>query len=192
MSNKPAKLVILDRDGVINIPAPERGYVTTPSEWEPLPGALNAIARLNRAGYRVVIATNQAGIGRGVMTIEALHQVHEKLHDRLMEHGGHIDAIFYCPHRPDDRCECRKPKPGMLLNIAERLHCSLDGVPFVGDSHRDISAAIEAGASPVLVLTGDGESTEHELTDRERALTSVFSDLGAMVDEWLTESPTIR
>lgn len=189
MSKQP-KLVILDRDGVINIPAPNHGYITNPAEWEPLPGALGAIARLNRAGYHVVIATNQSGIGRGAMTIEDLHLVHEKLHRRLVEHGGHVDAILYCPHAPSDVCACRKPKPGMLRQIAERLHCSLTGVAFIGDSVRDVDAAIAAGAEPFLVLTGEGEEALDALTRRGEPPRQVHADLNAAVDALLS-SPAV-
>ena len=181
-------LVILDRDGVINTEPPNGEYVTSPALWIPLPGALDAIARLNRAGYRVVVATNQSGIGQGLFDIDTLHLIHGQLHRQLIEHGGHIDAIFYCPHPPEEDCSCRKPKPGMLLEIAKRLRCSLAGVPYVGDSSRDIEAAQAAGATPVLVCTGDGEETLAELISQTRKPEHVYSDLSAMVDAFLSQS----
>ena len=133
------RLVILDRDGVINHDSPE--FIKSPAEWKPLPGSLEAIARLNRAGYRVVVVSNQSGLSRRVLDIEALNLVHEKMHRQVQEVGGAIDAIFFCPHGPRDACQCRKPKPGLLLDIANRLNLSLTGVPAVGDSTRDLEAA---------------------------------------------------
>ena len=180
-------LVILDRDGVINAQPPNGEHVISPALWAPLPGALDAIARLNRAGYRVVVATNQSGVGRGLFDIDTLHLIHGQLHRQLIEHGGHIDAIFYCPHLPQENCFCRKPKPGMLLEIAKRLRCSLSGVPYVGDSSRDIEAAQAAGATPVLVRTGDGEETLAKLITQGRKLEQVYSDLSAMVDTFLSQ-----
>ena len=161
-------LVILDRDGVINVQPPNGEHVTSPALWTALPGALDAIARLNRAGYRVVVATNQSGIGRGLFDIDTLHLIHGQLHRQLIEHGGHIDAILYCPHRPEENCSCRKPKPGMLLEIAKRLRCSLARVPYVGDNSCDIEAAQAAGAIPMLVCTGNGEATLTDLISQAR------------------------
>lgn len=150
-------LVILDRDGVINENLAH--HVRSPEDWKPIPGSLDAVARLNRAGCRVVIATNQSGIRRRYFTFEDLNRIHQEMYRRLAEHGGTIDAIFICPCHPNDDCECFKPRPGMLYGIAERLHVSLEGVPFIGDSSRDVGAAIAAGARPILVRTGLGEAT---------------------------------
>jgi len=151
------RLIILDRDGVINEDSDE--YIKSPDEWIPVPGSLEAIARLNRADYRVVVATNQSGLARGYFDLDTLSQIHEKMYRMLANHGGRIDAVFFCPHGPDDSCVCRKPQPGLLKEIASRLRVSLDGVPAVGDSMRDIEAARAVGAKPILVRTGKGERT---------------------------------
>lgn len=154
------KLIILDRDGVIN--ADSAQFIKSPEEWVPLPGSLEAIARLNQADYRVVVATNQSGIGRGLFDMATLNAMHEKMHRALAQVGGRIDAIFYCPHAADSNCECRKPKPGMMRSIGERFNMALTGVPAVGDSLRDLQSAVSAGAEPILVRTGKGQQT---LTD---------------------------
>lgn len=146
------KLVILDRDGVINADSPD--YIRSPDEWRALPGSLEAVARLCRADYRIVIATNQSAVGRGLIDHDTLASIHARMLERLHQKGGRIDAIFYCPHTPDAGCECRKPKPGLLEQVARRLNIRLTGVPMVGDSPSDLAAARAAGAMPVLVLTG--------------------------------------
>lgn len=151
------KLVILDRDGVINYDSDQ--FIKHPDEWKPIPGSLEAIARLNHAGYTVVIATNQSGIGRGLFEMSTLVAIHEKLQKMLSQVGGRVDAIFYCPHTADVKCGCRKPEPGMLQKIAERFETDLTGVPAIGDSLRDLVAAAKVGASPILVLTGKGSKT---------------------------------
>jgi D-glycero-D-manno-heptose 1,7-bisphosphate phosphatase len=151
------KLVILDRDGVIN--ADSAQFIKSPEEWEPIPGSLAAVARLNHAGFHVVIATNQSGIGRGLFDMATLNAMHEKMHRALAQVGGRVDAVFYCPHAADANCECRKPKPGMFNAIAARFNTSLAGVPAVGDGLRDLQAAAAAGAQPMLVRTGKGERT---------------------------------
>jgi len=153
------KLIILDRDGVINRDSDQ--FIKTPDEWRPIPGSLEAIARLNHAGYRVVIATNQSGIGRGLFDMATLNAIHEKMHKALALAGGRIDALFYCPHTADSDCECRKPKPGMLREIGVRYGVEMNGVPCIGDSVRDLEAAEAVGAQPMLVLTGKGEKTLH-------------------------------
>lgn len=152
-----AKLIILDRDGVINEDSDT--FIKSAEEWRAVPGSLEAIARLNRAGYRIVIATNQSGIGRGLFDVKALAGIHQRLRSELQSLGGHIDAIFYCPHHPNDDCPCRKPRTGLFEEIAERFNTSLEGVPAVGDSLRDLQAAREAGAKPILVRSGKGENT---------------------------------
>ncbi|GAA5231617.1 D-glycero-beta-D-manno-heptose 1,7-bisphosphate 7-phosphatase [Verticiella sediminum] len=154
------KLVILDRDGVIN--QDSSNFVKTPDECIPLPGSLEAIARMNRAGWRVVVATNQSGLGRGLFDMDTLNAMHNKLRDELSVLGGQIEAFFICPHLPDERCDCRKPLPGMLLDIARRFDVDLAGVPAVGDSMRDLEAAAAAGCTPWLVRTGNGARTEHQ------------------------------
>ncbi|NWG39084.1 MAG: D-glycero-beta-D-manno-heptose 1,7-bisphosphate 7-phosphatase [Hydrogenophilaceae bacterium] len=151
------KLVILDRDGVINFDSDK--FIKSPEEWKPIPGSLEAIARLNKNGYRVVVASNQSGIGRGLFDMATLNAIHAKMHKALSQFGGHIDAVFYCPHAADSQCDCRKPRPGMLKQIAERFHTDLKGVPAIGDSLRDLEAAAAVGALPVLVETGKGKKT---------------------------------
>jgi D-glycero-D-manno-heptose 1,7-bisphosphate phosphatase len=151
------KLIILDRDGVINYDSAD--YIKSPAEWKPIPGSLEAIARLNQAGYHVVVATNQSGIGRGLFDVATLNAIHEKMHKALGLAGGRIDAVFFCPHTQDTDCDCRKPKPGLLEDIAHRFNTELTGVPVIGDSLRDLQAAAAVGAQPVLVLTGKGERT---------------------------------
>lgn len=158
VTNSPTqKLVILDRDGVINRDSDE--FIKSVEEFIFLPGSLEAIAQLNRAGYRVAIATNQSGIARGYYDAETLSAMHQKLAAALAPLGGHIEVIAYCPHGPDDHCDCRKPKPGLLEQIALHLDSSLIGVPVVGDSLRDLQAARRVGATPILVRTGKGERT---------------------------------
>ncbi len=175
------KLIILDRDGVINHDSDD--FIKSPEEWHPIPGSLEAIARLNQAGYRVVIATNQSGVGRGLFDIETLHRIHEKLRCQLAAVGGSVDAIFFCPHRPEDDCSCRKPKPGLLVDIATRLQVLLSGVPAVGDSLRDVQAARAVGAQPILVKTGKGQQT----VDGQKDLRDVpvYQDLAATVEALL-------
>ena len=154
------KLVILDRDGVIN--EDSDSYVKRPEEWRPIPGSLEAIARLNHAGYHVVLATNQSGVGRGLFEVSALNAIHDKMHRALAQIGGRVDAIFFCPHAQETNCECRKPKPGLLEEIAHRFNVDLKGIPSVGDALRDLQAAATVGARPILVLTGKGEKTQRE------------------------------
>ncbi len=151
------KLIILDRDGVINQDSPD--FVKSPDEWIALPESLEAIARMNRAGYRVVVATNQSGVGRGLFDAATLNAIHGKLKTQLAKVGGTIDGIFICPHAPDDGCECRKPLTGLYQTIAQRFDVELTGVPSVGDSLRDLEAAHAAGCQPWLVLTGNGPKT---------------------------------
>jgi len=159
-SKRAQKLVILDRDGVINKDSEQ--YIKTPDEWRPIPGSLEAIARLNHAGFRVVVATNQSGIGRGLFDMATLNTIHDKMHRMLALIGGRIDAVFYCPHTGDSQCDCRKPKTGMLKEIGLRLGVDLVGVPCIGDSLRDLQSADAVGATPMLVLTGKGEKTLRE------------------------------
>jgi D-glycero-D-manno-heptose 1,7-bisphosphate phosphatase len=151
------KLIVLDRDGVINYDSTQ--FIKSPEEWRPIPGSLEAIARLNHAGFRVVIATNQSGIGRGLFDMAKLNEIHEKMHKALALAGGRIDAVFYCPHTADAQCECRKPKTAMLKDIGVRYGVDMTGVPCIGDSLRDLNAADAVGAQPMLVLTGKGEKT---------------------------------
>lgn len=169
------KLVVLDRDGVINHESDQ--FIKSPEEWQPLPGSLEAIARLTQWGYRVVVATNQSGIGRGLFDMDTLNAIHDKMVKAVALAGGRIDAIFYCPHGADSSCECRKPRPGMLREIAQRYHTDMKGVPVIGDSLRDLQAAVAMDAQPILVLTGKGTKThDHPELPRE---TQVFPDLAA-------------
>ena len=145
-------LVILGRDGILN--EFREGHVTEPEEWLPVPGALEAVARINHAGWHTVVATNQSGIGRGMIDMSAVNAVHARMHQLLQAQGGRIDAVFFCPHTPEDGCDCRKPLPGMLLDIGRRYGISLQGVAMVGDTLRDLQAAQAAGCEPHLVLSG--------------------------------------
>lgn len=151
------KLVILDRDGVVNYDS--ESYIKAPEEWRPIPGSLEAIAKLNQAGYHVVLATNQSGVGRGLFEVSTLNAIHDKMHRALAQIGGRIDAIFFCPHAQEANCECRKPKAGLLDEIARRFNVDLKDVPNIGDSLRDLQAAAAVGAAPMLVLTGKGTKT---------------------------------
>lgn len=149
--------IILDRDGVINHDSEH--YIKSPDEWKAIPGSLEAIAHLNRAGYRVLIVTNQSGIARGFYDIETLDKIHEKLQQELAAVGGHIEEIFFCPHHPLDNCHCRKPKPGMLHRIKEKYDIDLANTYFIGDSLVDMQIAAAMGCLPLLVLTGNGKKT---------------------------------
>jgi len=151
------KFIILDRDGVINEDSDE--FVKSPDEFIPIEGSLTAIAKLKQSGYGVVVATNQSGIARGLFDLDTLHRMHEKLQRLLQNEGVHLDGIFFCPHGPDDICHCRKPKPGMYLDIAKRFDIDLSKTVVVGDSFRDLQAAMKVNAQPILVKTGKGERT---------------------------------
>jgi D-glycero-D-manno-heptose 1,7-bisphosphate phosphatase len=146
------KLVILGRDGILNEYREE--HVTTPEEWQPVPGALEAVARINHAGWHTVVATNQSGIGRGMIDMSAVNTVHAHMNKMLQVQGGRLDAVFFCPHTPEDHCDCRKPKPGMLVDVGRRYGIDLATVPVVGDTARDLIAAHAAGCEPHLVLSG--------------------------------------
>lgn len=170
-------IVILDRDGVIN--QDSDAFIKTPEEWIAIPGSLEAIARLNQAGYRVVVASNQSGLARGLFDQAALEAIHKKMESSLRKLGGRLDGIYYCPHGPDDNCHCRKPKPGLLLQIAEDLGLdSIEGV-LVGDSLRDLQAAQAVGIKPVLVLTGKGKKTTAKLGKNSEIET--YNDLADFV-----------
>ena len=174
-----SKLVILDRDGVINFDSIQ--YIKSPAEWKPIPGSLEAIARLNDHGYRVIVATNQSGIGRELFDMDTLSAIHDKMVKALAQVGGKVDAIFFCPHSAEAGCECRKPSPGMFQQIAERYGIDLNGVPTVGDSLRDLQAGAAMGCRPYLVQTGKGVKTQHDPALPEG--TQIFADLAAVVLE---------
>ena len=172
------KLVILDRDGTINHDSDH--YIKSLQEWRPIKGSLEAIARLSQAGYRVVVATNQSGIGRGLFTTRALFEIHDALQRAAAQAGGRIDAFFFCPHPGDANCACRKPQPGMLLEVGRRFNVPLKDVYMVGDALRDVEAAAAAGARPVLVLTGKGKKTQAD--GKLPPGTQVFPDLAAFAE----------
>lgn len=155
------KLVILDRDGVIN--EDSDAYIKSASEWQPIAGSLEAIVRLKHAGYTVVVASNQSGIGRGLFDYAALFSIHDKMARVLAELGAQLDGVFFCPHAPDAGCNCRKPATGLFDDISRRLGVKLDGVPMIGDSASDIEAARAAGATPILVSTGKGAQANPSL-----------------------------
>jgi D-glycero-D-manno-heptose 1,7-bisphosphate phosphatase len=167
------KLAILDRDGVINFDSDQ--YIKSPAEWRPIPGSIEAIARLNQNGYRVAVATNQSGIGRGLFDMATLNAINDKMMELVFRQGGRIDALFFCPHTADENCACRKPRVGMFEEIAARFHTELKGVPAIGDSLKDLQAAEAVGALPILVLTGKGTQTQQGGALPKRTL--VFENL---------------
>lgn len=171
------KTVILDRDGVINYDSPE--YIKSPAEWQPIPGSLEAIARLNQAGWRVLVATNQSGVARGLYSMQTLNAIHKKFHLLLAQQGGYVDAIFICPHGPDDNCSCRKPKAGLFYSALQRFELTAERTHAVGDSLRDLEAAATAQCQPWLVRTGNGVKTEHMVLP---ANTQVVDNLATVVD----------
>lgn len=178
------KLIILDRDGVIN--KESRDYIKTPDEWQPIPGSLEAIAKFNKAGYTVVVATNQSGVARGYCTLETLEAIHNKLHDAVAKLGGRIQKIYFCPHGPNDGCNCRKPKTGLCEQIAADLYIDLNTVQpiFVGDSMRDFELANATGCRFFLVIGphGDGLETLHKLTPAQKNLVTIVEDLAAVAN----------
>jgi D-glycero-D-manno-heptose 1,7-bisphosphate phosphatase len=175
------KICILDRDGTINEDSDD--FVKSADEWHALPGALEAIARLNHAGWHVVVASNQSGLGRGLFDVASLNAMHTKMHKQAAAVGARIDAVFYCPHANDDVCNCRKPKPGLFEQIAERYGVDLKGMPTAGDNLRDLLAGAAAGCAPHLVLTGKGAQFRGKpLPDTFPAGTVVHDNLGAFAD----------
>ena len=177
------KLILLDRDGVINHDSDH--YIKSPSEWKALPGSIEAIARLHQADYRIVVATNQSGIGRGLFDMATFNAMNDKMMELVFRQGGRIDALFFCPHTAEEKCNCRKPNTGMFEEIALRYHTELKGVPCVGDSLRDLQAGEAVGAQPILVLTGKGKKTEKDGGMPRK--TQIFADL-AEVARHLTDT----
>ena len=175
------KLLILDRDGVINFDSEQ--FIKHPEEWRPVPGSLEAIAKLTQSGWRIVVATNQSGIARGLFDMEALNAINTKMHKAVTQAGGRIEAVFYCPDSAESNSPCRKPNPGMLLAMAERFNTSLQGTPAIGDSLRDLQAANAVGAQPYLVLTGKGRKTRKQGGLPEGTL--VYADLAAVARDLL-------
>ncbi len=176
------KLVILDRDGVINFDSDN--YIRAPEEWIPIPGSLEAIAKLHRAGVQVVVATNQSGIARGYFNEQTLNLIHQKMHQAVRQAGGEINGVFYCPHGPDENCDCRKPKPGLITQIRKQLNLDTRNAPFVGDSIRDIEAAVAGGCLPILVKTGNGRKSAKKTS----LSAGVYEDLSDFVTHWLGSS----
>lgn len=175
------KTAILDRDGVINYDS--KDFVKSPAEWIAIPGSLEAIARLNQAGWRVVVATNQSGLARGLFDMDTLNAMHLKFRQELAAVGGHVDAIFICPHGPDDSCSCRKPLPGLFLDLMRRYDLEPQQCQTVGDSLRDLQAGATAGCQTALVLTGNGQHTQQLSLP---AGTTIHADLAATVNYWLS------
>lgn len=175
------KLLILDRDGVINQDSDD--YIKSLDEWIPIPSAITAIARLSKAGWTVAVATNQSGIARGYYDLATLESMHQRLRELVAEQGGELGIVVYCPHGPDDGCDCRKPKPGMLLQIAQHYGADLHGVWFVGDSRGDLDAALAVDCQPVLVKTGKGERTLGKSLPEG---TLVFDELAAVAAHLLS------
>ncbi|SER06886.1 D-glycero-D-manno-heptose 1,7-bisphosphate phosphatase [Nitrosomonas sp. Nm51] len=172
------KLVILDHNGVINQSSDT--FIKTPDEWEPIPGSIEAIARLTQSGYRIVTATNQSGIGRGLLDMVTFNAINDKMYKVVAQAGGHIDSIFFCPHTSADKCRCRKPKTGMFEEIMQRYGTDLKNTPTIGDAMRDLVAAEAVGALPILVLTGKGKVTQEQGALPPR--TQVYDDLAAAVN----------
>ena len=184
------KLIIFGRDGILN--RYREDHVKSPEEWSAIPGALEAVARLNHAGWHAVVATNQAGIGRGMIDMASVNAIHAQMHREAQAAGARIDAVFFCPHTPEEHCACRKPQPGMMLDIAERYGVALSAVPMVCDTSRDAQAAQAAGCEPHLVLTGRAAA----LDDAQRALyvaqvptARVHTDLAALAEALLAGEP---
>jgi D-glycero-D-manno-heptose 1,7-bisphosphate phosphatase len=186
----PIKLVIVDRDGTINHESAE--FIKSADEWVALPGALEAIARLGHAGWHVVVASNQSGLGRGLFEVSDLNEIHTKMHQQLAAAGGRIDAVFYCPHAPDDGCACRKPASGLFEQISDRYGMGLKGVPVVGDAARDLVAGVALGCEPHLVLTGKGAAYRgRELPGTFPTETRVHADLAAFADYLLAHEAQV-
>ena len=184
------KLVILGRDGILNVY--REGHVTAPQEWHPIPGAMDAVARINQAGWHTVVATNQSGIGRGMIDMTAVNAVHAHMHKQMQTQGARIDAVFFCPHTPEEGCDCRKPKPGLMLDIGRRYGVDLASVPMVADTARDLLAAQAAGCEPHLVLTG--KSAPFAAGGQPDGLptgTVLHRDLAAFVDFILARSTAV-
>lgn len=173
------KLVILDRDGVIN--EDSDAFVKSAQEWQPIPGSLEGMARLYHAGYRLVIVTNQSGLARNLLDFDALGAIHDKLQRLLGELGGRVDGVFFCPHAPHEACGCRKPEAGLLREVSRRLQTDLTGVSFIGDKWSDVAAARAVGARPILVTTGHGRDTIAAYGDQLDGV-AIFDDLGAAAD----------
>ena len=184
------KLVILGRDGILN--TFREDHVKSPEEWQPIPGALEAVARLNQAGWHTVLATNQSGIGRGMIDMASVNAVHAHMIKRLMAVGGRLDAVFFCPHAPDDHCTCRKPLPGLMQQIGERYGIDLRQVPMVADTVRDLEAAHAAGCEPHLVCSGRAaalDAGQLQLICEQVPRVVLHADLPAFAEYLIRRSP---
>jgi len=183
------KLIILDRDGVINQDSDD--FIKSPDEFIPIPGSLEAISKLNKAGYSVIVITNQSGLARGLFSVEDLNDIHEKFRRLLSDVDGKVNGILYCPHGPDDNCHCRKPKPGLFKEVAQRYNTGLKGIPAIGDSLRDLDAALAVGAVPILVKTGKGPRTIAAIAklpgDSKLSSVPVYDNLSDYVDSLLAK-----
>ena len=178
-------LIILDRDGVIN--RDSDAYIKSVNEWQPLPGSIEAIAAMTAAGFTIAVATNQSGLARGLFDQATLDAMHHKMHELVDAAGGRISKIVVCPHGPDDDCDCRKPKPGLLVQLAQHFNTELDGVPVIGDALRDLQAAVAVNARPILVRTGKGGYTEAELPDA-LADVEIYDDLAGAAQSLIVEA----
>ena len=179
------RLVILDRDGVINHDSD--AFVKSPSEWEPIDGSIEAIAMLSNAGFTVAVATNQSGVGRKLIDLPALEAIHRKMRQAVTDAGGDLGRIVFCPHHPDDNCDCRKPNPGLFNQLARQYGVPINGVPMVGDSERDIAAARSVSGRPILVLTGNGQHTAAVLAEKGESV-ETYPDLQAAAQQLIVNS----
>ena len=179
------RLIILDRDGVINHDSDE--FVKSPSEWEPIDGSIEAIAELSNAGFTVAVATNQSGVGRKLIDLPTLEAIHKKMRQAVTDAGGDLGRIVFCPHHPDDNCDCRKPNPGLFNKLARQYGVPLNRVPMVGDSERDMVAAKAASGRPILVLTGNGQTTAAHLAEKNEEV-ETYPDLQAVAKELIASS----
>ncbi|MEX2367273.1 MAG: D-glycero-beta-D-manno-heptose 1,7-bisphosphate 7-phosphatase [Pseudohongiellaceae bacterium] len=178
-----SRSIILDRDGVINQDSDD--YIKSPEQWLPIPGSIDAISKLSRAGFRIFVATNQSGLGRAYFDEFALARMHEKMHRLVEDLGGHITGVFFCPHTPEDKCACRKPATGLLDQMEHEFSLDLSGAHYVGDTEKDIDCALAKKCLPILVLTGKGASTLESLTDEKLKKIQVFPDLAAAAEHIL-------
>ena len=179
------RLVILDRDGVINHDSDE--FIKSPDEWRPIDGSLDAIRRLSEAGFEIAVATNQSGIGRKLLDVPTLEAIHKTMRSAVRDAGGDIGKIVYCPHHPDAGCDCRKPLPGLLKQLSHKYGVPLENVPFVGDSLRDLEAAMAVGAKPILVLTGKGGTTASQLNEQDVTV-DTYDDLSGVADALIVQA----
>ena len=173
------KVLVLDRDGVINQDSPD--YIKSPEEWQPIPGSIEAIAKASKAGYTIAVASNQSGVGRGLFDLETLSDINDKMIQAVEDAGGHIDMIVFCPHKPDEGCDCRKPKAGLLRRIESELGVSLRDQWVIGDSLRDLEAARGVNAKPVLVRTGNGAETERNVPEQAPVYDNLAEAVGALL-----------